>query len=97
MKRKAVEWMDYKKWRPELINVIGIKTGKCPMSAEYLYQRLWQSKHGNKEADKPFKKIHNLLRHDKQRRKRGSRKDIRGINNDCILIDKRAKVVKQLK
>ena len=64
------------------------------MITESLYQWIWQSKHGNKAADKPFKKIHNLPRHAKRIRKRGSRKDIRGIIHDRVPIDKRPKVVK---
>ena len=64
------------------------------MITESLYQWVWQSKHGNKAADKPFKKVYNLLRHGKQIRKRGSRKNIRGIINDRVPIHKRPKVVK---
>ena len=67
------------------------------MSTESLYQWIWQSKHGNKATDKPFKKIHNLLRHGQRRRKRGSRKDSRGIIHDRVPIDKRPKVVTQRK
>ena len=97
MKQQAVEWLDYEKWSPELISVEGIKTGKCHMSTESLYQWIWQSKHGNKATDKPFKKIHNILRHGKRRRKRDSRKNSRGIIHDRVPIDKRPKVVKQRK
>jgi IS30 family transposase len=74
-----------------------LKTGKCPMSTESLYQWVWQSKYGNKAADNPFKKIHNLLRQGKRRWKRGSRKDSRGIIHDRVPIEKRPKVVKQRK
>jgi IS30 family transposase len=97
MKEQAVKWLKYEKWSPELISVEGNKTGKCPMSIESLYQWIWQSKHGNKAADKPFKKIYNLLKHGKRRRKRGSRKDSRGIIHNRVSIDKRPKVVKQRK
>jgi IS30 family transposase len=97
MKKQAVEWLDYKKWSPELISVEGIKTGKCPISTESLYQWIWQSKHCKKAAYKPFKKIHNLLRHGKRRRKRGSRNDSRCIIHDRVSIYKRPKVVKQRK
>lgn len=97
MKNQAVKWLDHKKWSPELISVEGIKTGKCPMSTESLYQWIWQSKHSNKAADKSFKKIYNLLKHGKRRRKRGSRKDSRGIIHNRVSIDKRPKVVKQRK
>lgn len=97
MKDQAVRWLSEEKWSPEIISVEGNKTGKCPMSIESLYQWIWQSKHGNKAADKPFKKIYNLLKHGKRRRKRGSRKDSRGIIHDRVPIDKRPKVVKQRK
>ena len=97
MKGQAVRWLSEEKWSPEIISVVGNKTGKCPMSIESLYQWIWQSKHGNKAADKPFKKIYNLLKHGKRRRKRGSRKDSRGIIHDRVPIDKRPKVVKKRK
>ena len=97
MKEQAVRWLSDEKWSPEIISVEGKKTGKCPMSIESLYQWIWQSKHGNKAADKSFKKIYNLLKHGKRRRKRGSRKDSRGIIHDRVPIDKRPKVVKQRK
>ncbi len=97
MKKQAVKWLEHKKWSPEIISVEGIKTGKCPMSTDSLYQWIWQSKHGNKAADKSFKKISNLLKHGKRRRKLGSRKDSRGIIHDRVPIDKRPKVVKQRK
>ena len=97
MKKQAVKWLDHKKWSPELISVVGNTTGKCPMSTESLYQWIWQSKHGNKAGDKPFKKIYNLLKHGKRRRKRGSRKDSRGTIHNRVPIDKRPMVVKQRK
>ena len=97
MKEQAVRWLSDEKWSPEIISVEGNKTGKCPMSIESLYQWIWQSKHGNKAADKPFKKIYNLLKHGKRRRKRGSRKERRDIIHDRVPIDKRQKVVKQRK
>jgi IS30 family transposase len=97
MKEQAVRWLSDEKWSPEIISVEGNKTDKCPMSIESLYQWIWQSKHRNKAADKHFKKIYNLLKYGKRRRKRGSRKDSRGIIHDRVPIDKRPKVVKQRK
>jgi IS30 family transposase len=67
------------------------------MSNETFFLRIWQSKHGNKATDIPFKKIHNLLRRGKRRQKRGFRKDSRGIIHDRVPIDKKPKVVKQRK
>jgi IS30 family transposase len=95
MKEQAVEWLTNEKWSPELISVEGNKTGKCPMSIESLYQWIWQSKHGNKAADKAYKKIHNLLKHGRRRRKRGARKDTRGIIHGRVPIEKRPKIVQK--
>ena len=97
MKAQAVLWLSEEKWSPEIISVEHKKTGKCPNFIESLYQRIWQSKHRYKAADKSFKKIYNLLNHSKRRRKPGSRKDSRSIVHDRVPIDKRPKVVKQRK
>ena len=97
MKEQAVKWLEHDKWSPEIISVEGNKTGKCPVSTEWLYQWIWKSKHGNKAADKSFKKTYKFLKHGKRRRKRGSRKDNRGIIHNRVPIDKRPKVVKQRK
>jgi IS30 family transposase len=97
MKAQAVLWLSEEKWSPEIISVEHKKTGKCPNFIESLYQRIWQSKHRYKAADKSFKKIYNLLKHSKRRRKPGSRKDSRSIVHDRVPIDKRPKGVKQLK
>ena len=95
MKDQAVEWLSIKKWSPELISVEGKKTGKCPLSIEWLYQWIWQCKHGNKAADKPYKRIYQHLKHGKRRRKRGNRKDTRGIIPDREPIEKRPEIVQK--
>jgi IS30 family transposase len=93
MKKQAVQWLSVEKWSPELISVKGKETGKCPMSIEWLYQWIWQSKHGNKRTDKPYKRIYLHLKHGKRRRKRGNRKDARGIIPNRVPIEKRPKIV----
>ncbi len=93
MKEQAVKWLTVEKWSPELISVKGKETGKCPLSIEWLYQRIWQSKHGNKAADKPYKRIHLHLKHGKRKRKRGNQKDNRGIIPNRVPIEKRPKIV----
>jgi transposase, IS30 family len=93
MKEQATQWLSHEKWSPEIISFIGHKTGKCPVSAEWLYQWIWQSKHGNKTADKPYKRIYLHLKHGKRRRKRGNRKDTRGIIPNRVPIEKRPKIV----
>ena len=57
MKKQAVKWLSEDKWSPELISVIGNRTGKCPISAEWIYQWIWDSKKGNSSKDKPIKTI----------------------------------------
>jgi transposase, IS30 family len=93
MKKQAVQWLSVEKWSPELISVKGKETGKCPMSIEWLYQWIWQSKHGNKRTDKPYKRLYLHLKHGKRRRKRGNRKDTRGIIPNRVPLEKRPKIV----
>jgi IS30 family transposase len=93
MKEQAVKWLTNDKWSPEIISVVGKETGKCPISAEWIYQWIWQCKHRNKSADKGYKKIYNHLKHCKRRRKRGSRKNSRGIIQDRVSIEVRPKIV----
>lgn len=95
MKEQALRWLSVEKWSPEIISVEGHKTGKCPMSIESLYQWIWQSKHGNKATDKPYKKMYTHLKHGRRRRKRGNRKDSRGIIHNRVSIEKRPKIVQK--
>lgn len=95
MKEQAVQWLSLKKWSPELISVEGNRTGECPLSIEWLYHWIWQSKHENKLADKPYKRIYQHLKHGRRRRKRGNRKDTRGIIHHRVPIDKRPKIVQK--
>jgi IS30 family transposase len=95
MKEHVVNWLSVEKWSPEIISVEGHKTGKCPMSIESLYQWIWQCKHGNKATDKPYKKMYTHLKHGRRRRKRGNRKDSRGIIHNRVSIEKRPKIVQK--
>jgi IS30 family transposase len=87
MKVQAVQGLAHEKWSPEIISIEGHRTGKCPVSKEKLYQWIWESKHGNKRANKRFKLIHQLLKHGKRYRKRGARKDSRGIIHHRVPIE----------
>lgn len=95
MKDQAVQWLEHEKWSPELISIEGKRTGKCSISTEWIYQWIWQSKQGNKSADKRYKRIYQHLKHGKRRRKRGNRKESRGIIHDRIPIEKRPRVVEK--
>lgn len=85
--------MTVEKWSPELISVVGNKRGKCPVSAELLYQRIWRCKHENKRADNVYKRIYELLKHGKRRRKRGHRKDSRDVIQNRFHIEQRPDIV----
>jgi len=93
MKEQASQWLSNEKCSPEIISFVGRQTGKSPVSAEWLYQWIWESKHGNKRAEKRYKKIYQHLKHGKRRRRRGARKDDRGIIHHRVPIDKRPKIV----
>jgi IS30 family transposase len=95
MKRHAVKKLEVEKWSPELISVKGKETGDCPISHEWLYQWIWQSKHANKAADKPYKRIYLHLKHGRRRRKRGNRKDTRGLIHHRVPIEKRPEIVQK--
>ena len=95
MKNQAVKWLSEDKWSPEIISAVGHETGKCPISTEWIYQWIWESKHRNKSVNKGYKKIYKHLKHCKRRRKRGSRKDNRGIIHNRVSIESRPKIVKK--
>jgi IS30 family transposase len=93
--RQAVEWLTEKKWSPELIISECKRAGKCPLSTEWLYHWICQSKHGNKTVDIPYKYIYQHLKHGKSRRKRGNRKDTRGMIHHRTSIEQRPLIVQQ--
>ena len=97
MKRRAVKQLSEEKWSPEIISVMGKISGECPVSHERIYQWIWECKHTNKKKNKAYKQLYQRLRHGKRRRKRGNRKDSRGIISNRGSIEKRAAIVKKRK
>ena len=95
MKEQAVRWLSIEKWSPELISVKGKEMGNCPISHEWLYHWIWESKHGNKAVDKAYKRIYLHLKHARRRQKRGNQKDNRGIIPNRVPIEKRPKLVEE--
>jgi len=87
MKRHAIKQLMIDKWSPELISVKGKESGECPISHEWLYHWIWESKHGNKKADRAYKKLYKYLKHGKRRRKRGNCKDRRGVIPNRVPIE----------
>lgn len=97
MKRHAVKQLMVDKWSPELISVKGKESGQCPISHEWLYQWIWESKQGNKRKDRDYKKLYKYLKHGRRRRKRGNSKDGRGVIENRVPIEKRPKIVAKRK
>ena len=97
MKRHAVKQLMIDKWSPELISAKGKESGKCPISHEWLYQWIWESKHGNKRKNRFYKKLYKHLKHGRRRRKRGNSKDNRGVIQNRVPIEKRPKIVAKRK
>lgn len=75
----------------------GKRLGSCPISHEWLYQWIWACKHGNKRSDRPYKQLYNELRHGRRRRKRGARRDTRGIIADRVSLEQRPRLVNKRK
>lgn len=92
MKQVVVNYLVNERWSPELISKC------CPgkmVSHERIYQWIWECKHTNLAENRPYKKLYEYLRHGKRRRKRGNRKDSRGIIPNRVSIEKRPKIVEK--
>jgi IS30 family transposase len=92
-KQQVLSLMKHQKWSPELISNSLRRQGLQMVSAERIYQWIWHCKHSNRKDDRPYKEIYLLLKHGRRRRKRGNRKDSRGIIHGRVGIDKRPAVV----
>ncbi len=97
MKASVSNQLENEKWSPELISVIGKRTKACMVSHERIYQWIWECKHTNKRKNKAYKNLYQCLRHGKRRKKRGNRKDSRGVITNRVPIEKRPAIVKKRK
>jgi IS30 family transposase len=93
MKDWIVDRLKEDKWSPELISHQGKETGECPISHEWIYQWIWDCKHSNRKQNKEFKQLYSYLKHGKRRRKRGNRKDRRGIIPNRVSIEQRPQII----
>ena len=85
------------RWSPELISVEGKKDLGEFVSHEWIYQWIWNSKKSNCKDDRDNKTLYQYLAHGRRRRKRGARRDSRGIIPNRVSIEKRPKVVEKRK
>lgn len=96
-KRQVLSLMQHRKWSPELISAHLRRQGQPMVSPERIYQWIWHCKHSNRGEDRPYKEIYRLLKHGRRRRKRGNRKEARGIIHGRVGIDKRPAIVAKRK
>lgn len=94
MKLFAVQLLEKEKYSPELVSVEGKKTFPEFVSHETIYKWIWSCKHGNQHKNRRFKKLYLTLKHGSRRRKRGRKRDMRGIIKERVPIDKRPSIVK---
>lgn len=85
------------RWSPELISVEGKKDLGNFVSHEWIYHWIWESKHGNRKEERQDKKLYKFLAHGRRRRKRGNRRDNRGIITNRVSIEQRPKIVAKRK
>ena len=97
MKQSVSNQLEDEKWSPELISVMGKQTGECLVSHERIYQWIWECKHTNKRENKAYKNLYQCLKHGRRRRKRGNRKDSRGVITNRVSIENRPAIVKKRK
>lgn len=97
MKRYSRDKLVNDRWSPELISNEGKKEWEEFISHEWLYQWIWKAKASNCKEDRQDKKLYKYLKHGRRRRKRGNRRDSRGIITNRVSIEKRPKIVEQRK
>jgi len=97
LKVDVVKKMTVEKLSPELISAQWKKDNIAGVSHETIYKFIWQSKLSNKKCERDYKKIYQLLKHGRRRRKRGNHKDNRGLIKDRVSIEKRSKLVDRRK
>ena len=95
LKDQVVERLTYEKWSPEIIYAQARLCGMPMVSHESIYQWIWQCKQLNIKKNRRYKKLYQLLRHGRRRRKRSNQRDNRGLIPNRISIEKRPAVVEK--
>lgn len=93
MKEWTRHWMKSIKFSPELIHVVGKSELGDFVSHETIYKWIWHCKQSNCKVDRQDKKLYMHLAHGRRRRKRGLRRDSRGIIPNRVSIENRPKIV----
>jgi transposase, IS30 family len=93
MKTYARKKLAEDKLSPELIEVEGKREYGEFVSHETIYKWIWQTKAGNKREDRQDKRLYKYLAHGRRRRKRGNRRDSRGLIPNRVSIEHRSPIV----
>lgn len=94
MKQTIAHYLTVEKWSPELISTC---VDTVCVSHEWIYQWIWKCKHTNTKETRPYRYLFQHLRHGKRKRKRGNRKDSRGVIVNRTPIDQRPSIVSKRK
>jgi transposase, IS30 family len=97
LKQEMLHGITEERLSPELVAAQWVKDSKCGVSHETIYKFIWHCKHTNKHCNAEFKGLHRHLRHGKRRRKRGNRKESRGVIPNRVSIEQRPDIVKARK
>lgn len=89
------EWLSNLKYSPELIHVEGKSKLGDFVSHETIYKWIWHCKHSHHRKDDGDQLLYKHLAHGKRRRKRGLRRDTRGIIPNRTSIEKRPRIVEK--
>lgn len=94
MKQTIAYYLKEERWSPELIS-------RCAdgvtISHEWIYQWIWQCKHSHSRENRPYRDLFEYLCHGKRKRKRGNRKDSRGVIPHRTPIEQRPAIVSKRK
>ena len=78
------------RWSPEFISHCH---NAVSFSHEWIYKWIWSCKFSKRVEDQPFTGLYEYLRHGRRRRKRGNRRDNRGVIPNRTPIEARPKIV----
>ena len=95
LKEQMLDWMNIKRYSPELVAKQWEIDGIEGVSHECIYDFIWTCKHSQKRINKRFKEAYKFLKHGKRRRKRGNYKESRGLIPNRVSIEKRPAIVKK--
>jgi IS30 family transposase len=95
MKQLILHYLLVERWSPEFISKTIQFEQTAMVSHERIYQWIWECKHSNAREHLPYKQLYQYLKHGKRRRKRGARKDNRGVILNRTPLAERPAIVAQ--